>query len=173
MVDQVRLAEVDGAGVTSWLITLVGAGVVGCGLMAGLFFAFSVAVMPGLRRLPPSNGIAAMQAINRSILNPVFIVVFLGTALIAAALVLSAAWTWDEGGAGLRLAAGLTYLVGGLALTVVYHVPRNDALDRLDPAAESSVARWTTYLDEWVPWNHVRAIASLAATILLIVAARS
>ena len=99
---------------TGWLLTLVRAGIVGCGLMAGVFFAFSVAVMPGLRRLAPSDGIAAMQAINRSILNPVFMVVFVGTALVAAALAVSTAWTWDEGDAGLRLAAGLTYLLGGV-----------------------------------------------------------
>lgn len=156
-----------------WLLQLVRAGLVGSGLMAGLFFAFSVAVMPGLRRLEPPNGIAAMQAMNRAILNPVFMVVFVGTALIAAALAVSTAWTWDEGRAELRLAAGLTYLLGGFALTAVYHVPRNDALDQLDPAAETSAVAWMRYLDEWVPWNHLRGLASTAAMILLIAAVDS
>ncbi len=49
----------------------------GCGLMAGLFFAFSVCVMKALAQLPPEKGIAAMQSINVTILNPVFFVVFL------------------------------------------------------------------------------------------------
>jgi uncharacterized membrane protein len=43
-------------------LTLVAA--LGCGLMAGLFFAFSVSVMKALARLPSAEGIAAMQSIN-------------------------------------------------------------------------------------------------------------
>jgi uncharacterized membrane protein len=36
----------------------------GCGLIAGVFFAFSVFVMSALARLQPAQGIAAMQSIN-------------------------------------------------------------------------------------------------------------
>ena len=43
-------------------LTLVTA--LGCGLNAGVFFAFSGFVMNGLRRLPAAQGIAAMQSIN-------------------------------------------------------------------------------------------------------------
>lgn len=46
--------------------------VLGCGLMAGLFFAFSVCVMKALSQLAPEKGMAAMQAINVAILNPLF-----------------------------------------------------------------------------------------------------
>jgi uncharacterized membrane protein len=156
-----------------WLLNLVRAGAIGCGLMAGLFFAFSAAVMPALRRLQPSSGLAAMQAINRSILNPLFMLVFVGTALVAAALAVSTAWTWDDGGAALRLAGGLCYLIGVFGLTAAYHVPRNNAIDTLDPSNEASVAKWSTYLAEWVPWNHVRAAASTASLVLFVIACRS
>lgn len=152
------------------LTNLVRVGAVGCGLMAGLFLAFSVAVMPGLRRLPPSSGLAAMQAINRAILNPVFLVVFMGTTVVAAALAVTALWTWDDGGGALRLIGGLTYVIGGFVLTAAYHVPRNEAIDQLDPTDEASAAKWATYLAEWVPWNHVRALASLVALVLLVIA---
>jgi uncharacterized membrane protein len=154
-----------------WLLNLVRAGAVGSGLMAGLFFAFSVSVMPALRRLSPSSGLATMQAINRAILNPVFMLVFIGTTLVAAALAVSTLWTWDEGGAALRLAGGLCYLIGAFGITAAYHVPRNNAIDTLDPTSETSAAKWSTYLAEWVPWNHVRAAASTASLILLVVAA--
>jgi uncharacterized membrane protein len=154
-----------------WLLNLVRAGAVGSGLMAGLFFAFSVAVMPALRRLEPSSGLAAMQAINRAILNPLFMVVFVGTALVAAALAVSTLWTWDDGGAALRLAGGICYLIGAFGLTAAYHVPRNNAIDTLDPTNETSAAKWSTYLAEWVPWNHVRALASTASLVLFVVAA--
>jgi uncharacterized membrane protein len=158
---------------STWLVTLVRIGAVGCGLMAGVFFAFSVAVMPGLRRLPPSSGLEAMQAINRAILNPIFLVVFMGTTLVAAALAVTALWTWDDGGGALRLAGGLTYVIGGFLLTAAYHVPRNNAIDQLDPADAGSAAKWTTYLAEWVPWNHVRALASSVSLVLLVIASRS
>ena len=59
-------------------LTLVAA--LGCGLMAGLFFAFSVSVMKALARLPSAEGIAAMQSINVAIINPVFLAAFFGTA---------------------------------------------------------------------------------------------
>ena len=44
---------------------------VGSGLMAGLLFAFSNFVMKALTRLPPEQGMAAMQLINVTIINPV------------------------------------------------------------------------------------------------------
>ena len=69
------MASLDGL-----LFALTFAATLGCGLMAGLFFAFSVAVMKALERLPPAEGIVAMQSINVAILNPVFLTVFFGTA---------------------------------------------------------------------------------------------
>lgn len=155
------------------LVNLVRVGAIGSGLMAGVFFAFSAAVMPGLKRLSSSAGVAAMQAINRAILNPVFLAVFVGTAIVSAAIAVSTLWTWDDGGAVLRLAGGLAYLIGAFALTAAYHVPRNDALDRLDSGDPASAAKWATYLGDWVPWNHVRAVASAASLVMFVIASRS
>ena len=45
----------------------------GCGLMAGVFFAFSAFIMKALTRLPPRDGIAAMQSMNVAVLNPWFL----------------------------------------------------------------------------------------------------
>jgi uncharacterized membrane protein len=56
------------------------AAALGCGLLAGLFFAFSVSVMKALARLPSAEGITAMQSINVTIINPVFLATFFGTA---------------------------------------------------------------------------------------------
>jgi uncharacterized membrane protein len=68
--------------------TLVSA--LGCGLVAGVFFAFSSFIMPALKRLEPAQGIAAMQSINELAVTPVFITVFRGTAAVCLGL---AAWT--------------------------------------------------------------------------------
>ena len=58
----------------------------GSALMAGTFFAFSNFVMPALGKLPAEQGLAAMQSINRVVLNPLFLSVFVGTAVAAAIL---------------------------------------------------------------------------------------
>ena len=59
------------------------AAALGAGLMAGLFFAFSTCVMTALGRQPAPCGIAAMQAVNEVILNPVFLLVFMGTPAVS------------------------------------------------------------------------------------------
>ena len=49
------------------------------GLIAGLFYTFSVAINPGLSALSDANYIAAMNSINKVIENPVFFFSFFGT----------------------------------------------------------------------------------------------
>ena len=78
-----------------WLRVLTLISALGCGLMAGLFFAFSVSVMKALGRRPPAEGIAAMQSINVVVINPVFMIAFFGTAVACVAVAISALRTWD------------------------------------------------------------------------------
>jgi uncharacterized membrane protein len=58
----------------------------GCGLAAGVFFAFSTFVMPALKRLSPANGVAAMQSINELAVTPAFMTALFGTAVASLAL---------------------------------------------------------------------------------------
>ena len=62
----------------------------GAGLTAGIFYAFSTFVMAALARLPPVNGIGAMNAINVTVINPWFMAVFLGTPLLCIAALIFA-----------------------------------------------------------------------------------
>ena len=55
------------------------------------------------------------------------------------------------------------YLVGTLLLTITYHVPRNEALARVEPHCADAESHWTHYLSGWTAWNHVRAAAALVA----------
>ena len=87
------MAIVDG-----FLLTLTCVTALGCGLIAGLFFAFSIAVMQALARLPAAGGIAAMQSINSAILNPLFLAVFLGTAVGCALMIITALARWHSPG---------------------------------------------------------------------------
>lgn len=155
---------------SGWLSTLTAAGVIGTGLMAGLFFMFSVCIMPALARLESASGMKAMQTINVAIGTPLFGLVFIGAAATAAALAGSAIWTWDEPGAGYRLAGGLVYLGGALIVTLAYHIPRNIALARADADGAGAAETWATFLREWVPMNHVRAVASATSLVLLVLA---
>jgi uncharacterized membrane protein len=141
-------------------------GVVGCGLMAGLFFAFSTAVMPGLKRLPPADGAAAMQQMNRAILNPLFGVVFGGTALLCLLLLVGAPFS-GRGGSVWIMAGAVLYLVGSIGLTMGVNVPMNNRLDAADPAGPDGARLWADYLSRWTAWNHVRAVACAAAAAAL------
>lgn len=137
------------------------------GLMAGLFFVFSIAVMPALNAAPPRTAIAAMQAINRRIRNPLFFLAFFG----APAASLSAGLLFLSMGAPLpgaaMLASGALYLLGVLAPTVGVHVKLNDRLDRAAVPAEDAGAAglWSGYARAWIPANHVRSC--LAAVSLM------
>lgn len=142
--------------------------VLGCGIGAGVFFAFSSFIMPGLRRLPAERGIAAMQAINVAALTPVFMIQFVGTAVLSLAVVVVAVVDWGEPFSAYLLAGGLLYLLGTFALTMAYNVPRNNALAALDPATPQAAEYWATYLREWTVANHVRALASAAGSGLLV-----
>ncbi|MGB5815155.1 MAG: anthrone oxygenase family protein [Thermoanaerobaculia bacterium] len=155
-----------------WLhfLTLISA--LGCGLMAGFFFAFSVSVMKALGNLPPAQGIAAMQSINVVVINPVFMIAFFGTAVACVAVAISALRTWDGPGAAYLLAGGLLYLAGSFVVTIVFNVPRNDALAVVDPASDAGAALWASYLSAWTAWNHVRTAAALAAAAALSIALR-
>src|SRR5258707_14664124 len=61
-----------------FLPTLTFVAAVRCGLAAGIFYAFSSLVMRALARIPSPAGIAAMQSINVSVVNPWFITAFFG-----------------------------------------------------------------------------------------------
>lgn len=149
-------------------VTVVAA--LGCGLMAGLFFMASVAIMPGLDRLPPAQGVAAMQSINVVILNPLFGLAFGGTAVLCVVLAIASGVQLGESDAPYVLGGSLVYLAGSILLTIGYHVPRNNALDKVDAAGPDAPSAWARYHREWTPWNHVRAVACLAAAALLTVA---
>ena len=60
--------------------------VIGCGLLAGVYFAFSAFVMTALGRIDQSAGITVFNSVNAVIVRSLFMPVFLGSTLSAAAL---------------------------------------------------------------------------------------
>lgn len=151
----------------TWLSIILLVAALGCALIAGTFFAFSAFIMQSLASRPPAEGMAAMQAINRIILRSAFMPVFLGTAALCVGIVGYSAIAWKAESPRL-IAAALLYLVGTFGITMWANVPRNNRLDRVDPAADAAVDLWTRYVREWTFWNHVRTIAATLATALFI-----
>lgn len=156
--------------IPSWLGSLSLAASVGTALSGGVFFAFSTFVMPALGRLPPREGLAAMQAINVTAINPLFMALLFGTAVLDLA-VLVVALRAQGSGAGLAVAGAAFYLVGVIGMTVAFHVPRNEALATVSASDPEAPARFARYLASWVPGNHVRAVSAAVASVLLFVSA--
>lgn len=136
---------------------------VGAGLVGGVFFAFSAFVMKALAELPAAQGIQAMQRINVVVLNPLFLGVFLGTAVLAGICIVAGFFPWGSPKSLLLFAAGFTYVVGSFGVTVAFNVPRNERLAKLSPESTEAAAYWHNYVREWLRWNHVRTIASLVS----------
>jgi uncharacterized membrane protein len=149
-------------------LTLVTA--LGCGLNAGVFFAFSSFVIKAIARLHPAQGVAAMQAINVAAITPAFMAALFGTAVACGILAVWALFAWDERFAPYLLVGSVLYLVGTVLLTIAYHAPRNEALARVEPHGADAESHWVRYLSGWTAWNHVRAAAALAAAATLTIA---
>ena len=79
-----------------FLFALTLAAVVGAGLVGGVFFAFSNFVMRALGRLRPSEGAAAMQSINITVITPTFMTALFGTGLVSLVLIAGASPTWTS-----------------------------------------------------------------------------
>ena len=146
-----------------YALTLIA--VLGSGLAAGVFFAFSSFVMDGLRRACRSAvGAEAMQAINRTAVTPLFMTVLFGTALVCVVgdrpRAVALGRPHGDAPAGRR---ACVYLVGAIVLTMARNVPLNDALAALARTAPRRRAAGAATSTDWTAWNHVRTVASLAA----------
>jgi uncharacterized membrane protein len=151
---------------TRWLSLATAFGSVVTG---GTLFAFSSFVLPGLRRLPAADAVAAMQAINVQAPRSLLMLPLLGSAaggMVLAVLVLTRPETPDRA----LLIAGALAAVATVVITGVYHVPHNDALARLHPDDPSIVSTWTDYARGWLRWNHVRTLTALGSGIALTLA---
>jgi uncharacterized membrane protein len=134
------------------------------GLVAGLFYAYSVSVMPGLGRADDRTLVGTMQHINVAIKNGWFLVVFLG-ALVLAAVAVGLNLGADHRSVLPWTVAGLVLYVITLAVTFRANIPLNDELDAAgapDRVADLAAVR-ERFEQAWVRWNIVRTVACTAA----------
>lgn len=144
----------------------------GCGLIAGVFFAFSSFVISAFAQLEPAQGISAMQSINITVINPLFMTALFGTAPACIFLAISSLLKWHQPGAAYLLLGSLLYLVG-MGVTIFCNVPLNDALAKVEPYSTEGARLWASYLNNWTVWNHIRTIAAAALIIACYPAAQS
>ncbi|WFU09394.1 DUF1772 domain-containing protein [Rhizobium sp. CB3090] len=139
------------------------AAALGSGLLAGVYFAFSTFIMQAFARLTVDQGVAAMQSINTTIVRSPFIVLFLLTAALSMFIAVMAILYWRGGTSVLMLGGATLYLVASLLSTMIFNVPLNDTLDKVDGRTAEAAQLWNAYLSDWTRWNHVRTVASLLA----------
>lgn len=142
----------------------VTAAAAGSGLAGGVFFGFSTFVMSALRKLPPAQGIAAMQSINRQAPTPPFMTLLFGTAALSAGLGLHAVMHRDQP-ASPWVGIGTIAYLAAIVITAGFHVPRNDKLANFDVTTNEAAQYWTTYLTQWTTGNHLRTAACAVATV--------
>lgn len=142
-------------------------------LMAGLFYAYSCSVIPGLGKLADAEYLRAMQSINREIQNPLFFLCFFG------ALILLPVCLYGNFGQPVPpqffwlLAAALCYGIGVFGVTVFGNVPLNEALDRFDLTHATALiirAQRLSFEAKWNWLNHIRTFASVASAVCMLLA---
>jgi uncharacterized membrane protein len=148
-------------------LTALVAATVTMGLSAGVFLLYAHTIMPGLKTTDDRTFVAAFGAIDRAIINPVFMVsAFFGalvfTSVAAILQIEEDAFSW--------IAASLLLYAALVGITVRVHLPRNDALKAAvaegepdDPAEVRSAFGEET----WARWNWVRVVLNLSAFGLL------
>jgi uncharacterized membrane protein len=142
------------------------------GLVAGLFYAYSCSVNPGLRQLPDADYIRAMQSINIAIQNPAFFLSFMGLLLVYPATLYLYHKQCGTCLAFYVLAtAAIIYYIGVFGITAMANVPLNEQLARINVSAanadELSAAR-RLFEQPWNAWHSVRTIASVLSFALTI-----
>jgi uncharacterized membrane protein len=158
---EVRVSAMDRLGALPWNVGMTEiletlrapallAATVATGLQAGTYYTWACGVMPGLARTDDRVFVSSMNHVNVAIVNPVFMLTFLGAPALALAAVVT-----SSPSARAWAIAGLALTIGTVVVTAMGNVPLNDAL-----AAGGSRADFET---AWVRWNVVRTITSTCA----------
>jgi uncharacterized membrane protein len=143
------------------------------GLMAGLFYAWSISVTPGIAQVNDNQYLSAFQAMNRAILNPAFLLPFMGQVIL---LILLSYLSYKSSSAAqfwYILSAMLLYCFGCMAVTIFGNIPLNNSLEILQ-LEKMSAQQWADFRlgfeQQWNRFNWIRTISTLFSFICLILA---
>ena len=142
------------------------------GLSAGLFFAWQVSVIPGTKRVQDSVYIETMQKINRAIINPPFMLIFLGPLIVQ---IISIVLYWNTSiSLWLILGATIFYGIGTVIVTGLGNVPLNDELDTLslhELSKEQIASERQHYEAKWNRLHLTRTTFAVLSFVLILFAA--
>jgi uncharacterized membrane protein len=134
-------------------------------MTAGVFAFYAHTVMPGLGTTDDRTFIGAFQAIDRAIINPLFMLTFLGALVligIAGALHLGE----DDRGILVWIAVAFALYLISVIATIAVNVPLNDALKAAgspDQISDLAAVRAAFNESRWVLWNLIRTVLTIAA----------
>lgn len=141
------------------------------GLTAGLCFTWGNAVTPGIGQLDDLGFLQSFQQMNRSIINPTFIMVFFGP-FIGNLIIIYLKYQNPDHSFWLFVAAAALFILGVAFVTVFKNVPLNEILDKTDLAAASmedlKVLR-QKFERPWNQWHLVRTTTSIVSFALLLI----
>ena len=141
------------------------------GLTAGLCFTWNNAVTPGIGQLADIGYLRSFQEMNRSIINPVFILVFFGPVFLHIANIFlfrtsSGTILW------MVVASAALYIIGVGLVTIFGNVPLNELLDKTD-LMQASAGEIKLLRDKFeVKWNRfhlIRTTSSVLSFLLLLI----
>ena len=137
------------------------------GLMAGVYGIYSNAFMPGLGKTDDKTFVGAFQAVDRAILNPLFLIVgFVGSLVLT---LVAALLSLGEEGVRSWVAVAFVLNLITVIITIAINVPLNDALKAAgDPATIDVTAARTAFNEaRWRSFNLIRSLLSTVAFGLL------
>ncbi|GAA1532337.1 DUF1772 domain-containing protein [Nocardioides humi] len=135
------------------------AATVAAGLQAGTYYIWACAVIPGVARTDDRTFVTTLNHMNHAIVNPVFLLTFLGAPLLAAVAAVLAAPSsrpW--------VLVALALAIATLVVTFAANIPLNDALDA--DAADPAAAR-AAFETAWQWWNGLRVVTATGALLAL------
>jgi len=145
-----------------------------CSLVTGIVLCFAIIVMPGIKNLGVLDFLKSFKAMDRVIQNnqPLFLTIWLGSALALLASSLLGIWRLEGLDLGLLIFACVIYLLGLHLPTIAINIPLNNQLKSLDiDAASVSELRAIAELFEsrWLRWNTIRTVVATLTTIFLLI----
>ena len=145
-------------------------------LVAGLVFAFAVIVMPGIKSLDDRDFLRAFGVMDRVIQNnqPMFMLVWLGSAVAVIALAMLSLWQLAGGNQILAIVLAGMYLLGVQAPTIAINIPLNNKLQALDldRMSNDELANFRQEFEtRWNRWNTNRTVVATVVSAGLILLA--
>ena len=143
------------------------------GLIGGLFYSWSISVTPGLAKLGDENYLSAFQSMNRAILNPVFLIVFMSLVVL---LILLSYLSYNSSTPmqfWFILSAAALYIAGVMLVTFLGNIPLNNSLEALQIEtmnAEQMASFRLGFESKWNTLNLIRTICSSLSFVSLVIA---